>query len=105
MGCCLVTASFDKQIMRFNQAFADTLSSLMIISTMALILPTALYSTFTSRSDEITQKIVEFSRGTAVILLLLYIGYLYFQMKTHKHFFLQPPQDSDGTDECQAGSV
>jgi Ca2+:H+ antiporter len=94
----LVSASYDKPILRFNGAVADALSSLMIITAVALILPTALYSTFNwSQSPEIASKILAFSRGTALILLLLYIGYLYFQMGTHKHLFLQAPDTNEET--------
>jgi Ca2+:H+ antiporter len=75
-----------------------TLSSLMIITAMALIMPTALYSTFTSKATEIAEKIVAFSRGTAFVLLVLYLGYLYFQLKTHKHLFLKAQEDYDAID-------
>ena len=69
-------------------AVADALSSLMVITAVALILPTALYSTFTSsESSELRDKILAFSRGSAVVLFVLYIMYLYFQLKTHPHLF------------------
>lgn len=71
----------------FNAAVADTLSSLMIIATMAIILPTALASTLTAGHSRVTSRIVTFSRGSSVILLLMYICYIYFQMKTHKALF------------------
>lgn len=71
---------------------ADALSSLMIITATALILPTALYSSF-SHSD-IGGKILDFSRGSAVVLFALYLMYLYFQLKTHNYYFLGASNDS-----------
>lgn len=95
----MLAASFDKYILRMNSAVAGTLSSLMVIATMAIVIPTALYSTFRSQASEIADKVVSFSRGTALVLLFLYLCYLYFQMKTHKHLFLEGPQHGDGAAE------
>jgi Ca2+:H+ antiporter len=77
-------------------AVADALSSLMVITAVALILPTALYATFTSsESSELIHKILIFSRGSAVVLFVLYVMYLYFQLKTHPHLFLDAPEERD----------
>jgi Ca2+:H+ antiporter len=70
-------------------AMADALSSLMIITATALILPTVLYSTFPpSEFSHPEARILSFSRGSAVVLIALYIMYLYFELKTHNYFFL-----------------
>jgi Ca2+:H+ antiporter len=84
----------------FNMAVADALSSLMVITAVALILPTALYSTFTSsESSELSDKILAFSRGSAIVLFVLYAMYLYFQLKTHAHLFLDAPEGGNITNE------
>jgi Ca2+:H+ antiporter len=67
----------------------------MIITAVALILPTALYSTFeTSEPKDIQRQILGFSRGTAFILLVLYIVYLYFEFVSHKELFEGTPEES-----------
>jgi len=72
---------------------AGALSSMMVITATALILPTALYSTFTSSEEsEFADKILSFSRGSAVVLLGLYAIYLYFQL-THSQYFLSAPEE------------
>jgi Ca2+:H+ antiporter len=79
-------------------AMVDALSSLMIITATALILPTALYSTLsTSESAQLEGKIISFSRGSALVLLGLYAIYLYFQLKTHNYFFLGDSNDGSVT--------
>ncbi|CAI7592608.1 unnamed protein product [Penicillium glandicola] len=85
-GCCLVTASYNKDVLEFNSALAKTLSSLMMITAVTMLLPTALYSTFPA--SEIDDKVLSFSRGTSLVLLVLYGGYLYFYLGTHKHLFI-----------------
>jgi Ca2+:H+ antiporter len=67
----------------------------MIITAVALVIPTALYSTFeTSKPDDIDKQILGFSRGTAVVLLVLYIAYLYFEFVSHKELFEGKPDES-----------
>ena len=98
LGGCLVSAGHKKHVLKFNKAVTAALSSLMVITAVALILPTVLYSTFMSMdSSEIGDKIVSFSRGTAVVLLILYSGYLYFQLKTHSHLFIGSQKDGEAT--------
>jgi Ca2+:H+ antiporter len=73
---------------------SGALSSLMIITAVALVLPTALYSTFeTSKPDDIDKQVLGFSRGTAVVLLVLYIAYLYFEFVSHKEVFEGKPDE------------
>jgi Ca2+:H+ antiporter len=80
---------------------ADTLSSLMIITATALILPTALYSRIKlSEPTDSTSKILDFSRGSAVVLIVLYVMYLYFQLWTHPTLF----QDENNIDDERTGA-
>ena len=74
---------------------ADALSSLMIITAVALILPTALYSTFTNMSDIITEKILTFSRATTIVLLLTYGFFIYFQLGSHRHIFEEAEKEAN----------
>jgi Ca2+:H+ antiporter len=64
----------------------------MIITAMALVLPTVLYTTLT-KTVEIGDKILSFSRATAVVLLVIYVIYLYFQLHTHREVFLDEADD------------
>ena len=72
----------------------------MLIATAALIIPTALYSTFPGSTDgvEISKKILSFSRATAGVLLIVYAVYLYFQLKTHSFVFAEL-EDDDVNDD------
>ncbi|RHZ51797.1 uncharacterized protein CDV56_104838 [Aspergillus thermomutatus] len=85
LGACLVSASYDKDVRCFNPTVVQSLSSLMMITVVTIILPTALYST--SPSTNLDDRILSFSCSTAAILLALYFGYLYFHLSTHRHLF------------------
>ena len=94
LGSCFFSAAWRTPILELNRAVSGALSSLMIITAVALVLPTALYSTFeTSKPDDIDKQILGFSRGTAVVLLVLYIVYLYFEFVSHKEFFEGKPDE------------
>ncbi|KAL8369950.1 hypothetical protein RB595_000348 [Gaeumannomyces hyphopodioides] len=89
LGLSLVAASYNtSNLLRFNKPVTDTLSSLMTITAVTLTLPTALHSNF-SHVSEIQGKILVFSRATAGVLLVTYALYLYFQLGSHKHIFLE----------------
>ncbi|KAF8860899.1 calcium/proton exchanger [Acephala macrosclerotiorum] len=103
LGSCFFSAAWRAPILELNKTVSGSLSSLMIITAVALVLPTALYSTFeSSKPDDIDKQILGFSRGTAVVLLVLYIAYLYFELVSHKELFEGGPDESaahnDGDD-------
>jgi Ca2+:H+ antiporter len=78
---------------------ADALSSLMIITAVALILPTAL-STFNTSTT--IAKLLTFSRATTVVLLLTYGVYIYFQLGSHKHIFEAAEQEASEAGQSEA---
>lgn len=65
----------------------------MLVAAVALILPTILYSTLPAGDEDINDKILSFSRATAVVLLLIYLIFLYFQLWTHPSVFLDEKDD------------
>ncbi|KAE8387380.1 hypothetical protein BDV23DRAFT_161312 [Aspergillus alliaceus] len=93
LGGCLISSSYNKYILSFNVVMTGSLSSLMVVTAVGLILPSVLYATFTT--VDLDDQVLSFSRGTSAVLLVLYVGYLYFQLGTHKHLFQQDPQSQE----------
>ncbi|THC96086.1 hypothetical protein EYZ11_004459 [Aspergillus tanneri] len=58
---------------------------------MSLLLPTAFHASWSDNSsaDKYTLKV---SRGTSVVLLLVYILYIVFQLKSHSYLYASIPQ-------------
>ncbi|KAI1496688.1 Sodium/calcium exchanger protein-domain-containing protein [Biscogniauxia marginata] len=75
----------------FASITAQTTASLMTLSAASIILPGTLFMIIgTGRGEkepERTKTILSLSRGTAIILLVLYVLYLVFQLKTHHNLF------------------
>ena len=71
---------------QFNGWAAQTMSSLMFVATSSLILPAAFEAALppTINTEE---EVLALSRGTAVVLLILYLLYIFFQLKTHTDRF------------------
>jgi Ca2+/H+ antiporter len=93
LGGCLFSSAWRDPILKLNTAVSGALSSLMIITAVALILPTALYSTVEATSSEpqhLEPQILAFSRGTAFVLLVLYTAYLHFEFTRKDLFDPQP---------------
>jgi Ca2+:H+ antiporter len=93
LGGCLFSSAWRDPILKLNTAVSGALSSLMIITAVALILPTALYSTVEATSSDpqhLEPQILAFSRGTAFVLLVLYTAYLHFEFTRKDLFDPQP---------------
>ncbi|KAF9876344.1 calcium proton exchanger [Colletotrichum karsti] len=72
----------------FASATAQTTCSLMTLSSASLVIPATLYSALSKAdSEDKEHSILVLSRGTAIILLLLYVMYLWFQLRTHPNLF------------------
>ncbi|KAI8710296.1 Vacuolar calcium ion transporter [Fusarium sp. LHS14.1] len=80
----------------FSSATAQTTCSLMALSSASLIIPAILFAIVDQSGFRDKDKsILTLSHGTAIILLLLYVPYLVFQLRTHSNLFDAENQDSD----------
>jgi len=95
LGCSFVAGGVRYSEQEFNTTVASTMSSLMATSTACLIIPAAMYATLPPNSDA-PKHILDLSRGTAIVMLILYVLYLLFQLKTHASLYLEnAPEDGE----------
>jgi Ca2+:H+ antiporter len=88
------------------------MSSLMAVASTSLVIPATLYAAMDSgtkhKAGETDHNIELLSRGTSIILLILYILYLYFQLKSHHSLFndLENQEETSNEDgEHQDGDI
>jgi Ca2+:H+ antiporter len=78
----------------FNVTVAQTAASLLALCIASLIIPTVFHNTIAEdnvdEGDALRNQ--ELSHGTAVILLIVYACYLFFQLKTHVEMYNAPSQ-------------
>lgn len=88
----------------FASGTAQTACSLMTLSSASMVIPAALAMVMENGKNQQSAKesILILSRGTAIILLLLYILYLFFQLRTHKNLFNPEVKQASGDEEANA---
>lgn len=87
LGCCFISSGIRRTESRFNETVASTMSSLMAVAATCLIIPATMYAALKPSDADPDTNILILSRGTAIIMLILYCLYLYFQLKTHANLF------------------
>ncbi|TPX07328.1 uncharacterized protein E0L32_010750 [Thyridium curvatum] len=88
MGMCFFFGGLRRQEQFFNTTVAQTAASLLALAVAGVIVPTVFdVASITSVAD-----VAALSRGTSIILLFVYGGYLFFQLKTHQAVFAEESQ-------------
>ncbi|KAL2853458.1 putative sodium/calcium transporter [Aspergillus pseudoustus] len=91
LGMCFFFGGLNRLEQHFNPVVAQTAASLLALSVGCLIIPTA----FDSWSTADTSKIAQLSRGTSIMMLVVYGCYLFFQLKSHTEIYNAPSQKSE----------
>ncbi|KAK1227802.1 hypothetical protein PQX77_009177 [Marasmius sp. AFHP31] len=103
LGCSFLAAGCKFSESNFQVTAAQASSSLMTLACITLIIPAAWNSVkapggLLSEEDRMS-GLLKISRGTAVLLLGVYIAYLYFQLYSHHHLFQAPEGESEAEEE------
>jgi Ca2+:H+ antiporter len=106
MGCAFFLGGCFYKVQVFQQAGASVQCSLLLLSSLALGLPTA-YGSMMSKSDEHDAwTVLEISRWVSILLLVGYCAYLYFQLKTHIFLFqAEEAEEEEPVDMAPATAV
>ncbi|KAL2141686.1 hypothetical protein VTI28DRAFT_2096 [Corynascus sepedonium] len=88
LGMCFFLGGLRRQEQFFNTTVAQTAASLLALAVAGVIVPTV----FDIASDTPKADVAKLSRGTSVILLVVYGGYLFFQLHTHSAVFAEESQ-------------
>lgn len=104
LGCCFLAGGWKFHEQKFNSTMASTMSSLMAVASASLIIPATLYAVMAQSPDNNTKdNILVLSHGTAIILLIIYVLYLIFQLRTHNDLFEEEsgatPDDNGNNDD------
>lgn len=87
LGLSFVAGGILHKKQGFNKTAAQTSSSLMTLACIGLIIPAAFVSFAekikTSSNDKLhKEELINLSHGAAIVLLIIYILYLFFQVST-----------------------
>ncbi|KAK0496833.1 Sodium/calcium exchanger protein-domain-containing protein [Armillaria luteobubalina] len=99
LGCSFLAAGTRYTESNFQVTAAQASSSLMTLACITLIIPAAYHSVKSTDLFSIDPAgmngLLIISRGTAILLLGVYIAYLYFQLKSHHYLFQAPETDAE----------
>ncbi|SCV99852.1 LAFE_0B03928g1_1 [Lachancea fermentati] len=99
LGFCFVAGGYNRVQQTFNQTAAQTMSSLLAISCASLLIPAAFRASLPDDNEKqdllINQKILNLSRSTSIILLLVYVFFMVFQLRTHHKLFEQQAEETE----------
>lgn len=91
MGLCFFFGGLLREDQTFHDAVSDTGSNLMLVAGMALVIPVTFANALSGRegltAELLEAEVLRISRATAIVLLLAYLVYVFFQMKSHHSLF------------------
>ncbi|KAI0077464.1 calcium/proton exchanger [Panus rudis PR-1116 ss-1] len=89
LGGAFIVGGFRFPQQEFQPMVAQLNSSLMTVSVISLLVPAAFHEYLGDRlGGEEGPLLLQLSRGSAIILILIYIAYLFFQFYSHSHLFM-----------------
>lgn len=96
LGCSFIAGGFASKENKFNATGASANSSLLMLSSFAMLLPSYIYY-FSDHDGEESKmdKTLALSRIAAIFLLFMYAQDLFFHLYTHIELFQSEPDDDE----------
>ncbi|KAF1935557.1 vacuolar calcium ion transporter /H(+) exchanger [Clathrospora elynae] len=91
LGMAFLLGGLKYQEQVYNNTVTQMSGVMLALAVMSLLLPTAFHAAFSDNAIA-DHETLSVSRGTSVILLLVYGLYLVFQLKSHRYLYASTPQ-------------
>ncbi|EME43882.1 hypothetical protein DOTSEDRAFT_129213 [Dothistroma septosporum NZE10] len=104
LGLCFFVGGIFHPQQTFHEAISEVGSNLMLVAGMALVIPTIYYNTLYGRFDtgdglvELEREALKISRATAIVLVVAFAVYVFFQARSHHGLYediLQADEERD----------
>ncbi|KAG9453993.1 hypothetical protein H6P81_006897 [Aristolochia fimbriata] len=93
-----------KKEQKYDRKQADVNSALLLLALLCHMLPLMFRYAAGNTLPAKTQTLA-LSRASSIVMLLAYIAYLVFQLKTHREFFEAQEEEEDAEGEADEGAV
>ncbi|CAG8978364.1 hypothetical protein HYALB_00013044 [Hymenoscyphus albidus] len=91
LGMCFVIGGLRHEEQEFDEEIGEIGSDLLLTAGFGLIIPTLFHAAVTSEgtatTEEIADKVLRISRITSILLVVSYMIYVWFQMRTHQSIY------------------
>ncbi|KAF4125058.1 Ca2+:H+ antiporter [Geosmithia morbida] len=91
LGMCFLLGGLRYQEQLYNPTITQMSACLLSLSVISLVLPTTFHAAFRDNKHAEEQSL-KISRGTSVILLVVYAIFVFFQLKSHAHLYESMPR-------------
>lgn len=91
LGMALVVGGLQYREQVYDSLVTQMSAALLAMAVLSLLIPTAFHASF-SDLDAADAAVLKLSRGTSIILLIIYLLYLAFQLKSHSYLYQGIPQ-------------
>jgi Ca2+:H+ antiporter len=91
LGMAFFIGGLQYQEQVYDSLVTQMSAALLALSVLSLLVPTAFHASF-NNFDLADAAVLKLSRGTSVILLIIYVLYLLFQLKSHSYIYKGVPQ-------------
>ncbi|KAI1610344.1 Ca2+:H+ antiporter [Exophiala viscosa] len=92
LGMAFLIGGLEYREQIYDSTVTQMSACLLALAVLSLLIPTAFHASF-SDTDAADKAVVKLSRGTSVILLVIYFLYLLFQLKSHAYLYQGTPQN------------
>ncbi|KAL7972561.1 Ca2+ transporter [Trichoderma sp. SZMC 28014] len=89
VGWCFLFGSIRHSELIFNTTFASTASSLMIVASTSLVVPSAISEVQCRTDADCEVELIRMSRSVSVALLFLFVIYQHYRWRSHRWLFLE----------------
>ncbi|EGR45390.1 Ca2+ transporter [Trichoderma reesei QM6a] len=99
VGWCFLVGSIRHRELIFSTTFASTASSLMMVASTSLVVPSAISEVHCSVDPDCKDKLVRMSHSVSLALLFLFVVYQHYRWRSHRQLFVEAasPELVDGS--------
>lgn len=84
LGCCFFVGGMNRHEQEFDEAVSEVGSGLLLMAGFGLLVPSAFYASLRGSNvpaGQLEEKVLAISRASAVLLLIAFAIYVWFQMR------------------------
>ncbi|KAI3652712.1 hypothetical protein MP228_002137 [Amoeboaphelidium protococcarum] len=98
LGCCFFFGGLKYKVQSFSNVGAQTSAALLSLTVLSILLPAAFDLSLHEDATNKQKGVLALSRGSSILLIIVYIAYVVFQLRTHSHVYSEV-----GTSANEAG--
>lgn len=99
LGMCFFIGGLRYKEQEFKQTAAQLNTSMLFMAVISALIPAGFHASLGAVVADNTERseLLKLSRGASIILVVMYVGYLYFQLRSHTHLYADDEAEEEPT--------